>query len=69
MKIELKIEFPREKWRETKEGKKQKANLWKKSGRILPTIIQAQIVIKIKRKYIFFKNNEENAEIILKKQF
>ncbi len=54
MKIGAQIEFPREKWRKTKEGKKQKANSSKKSGRILPTIIQALIVIKIKRKYIFF---------------
>ena len=53
MKIGAQIEFPREKWRKTKEGKKQKANSSKKSGRILPTIIQAQSVPKIGKIYIF----------------
>ena len=47
MKMGSQIQFPREKWRETKEGKKiihQKI-----SGRIFPNIIKTQFVLKIRK--------------------
>ena len=64
MKIGPQIQFQRKKWWETKERKKsrKKFKKSKKSGRILPNIIQTQFVPKTRKTYMFLKKRREKMQ-------